>query len=124
MDRICCWNTRGLNRSTKQIEKPRLSLQTWKARVVGSTYHFLCTFVYGYNEAAAREVLLIDLIDIANKSNLPWLILGDFNNVLNFKERVGAPVREEEIKDFRHCLQSCSLTDIKCLGNFYTWNNK
>ncbi|KAL2893446.1 Cytospin-B, partial [Bienertia sinuspersici] len=48
--------------------------------------------------AAAREVLWRDLIDIANNSKLPWLVLGDFNNVLNFNKRVGAPVREKEIK--------------------------
>ncbi|KAL2921204.1 LINE-1 reverse transcriptase-like protein [Bienertia sinuspersici] len=103
-----------LNRSNKQRE----------VQVVGSTHLFLCTFVYGYNEATARNILWRDLIDIANNSSLCWLVLGDFNNVLNFNERIGAPIREKEIKDFRQCLQMCSLTDIESFGNFNTWNNK
>lgn len=39
-----------------------------------------------------------------NQGDTPWLVGGDFNNILNIEERVGAPVTVKEIGDFRDCL--------------------
>ncbi|XP_057248057.1 uncharacterized protein LOC130590114 [Beta vulgaris subsp. vulgaris] len=50
--------------------------------------------------------------------------MGDFNNVLNMEDRVGAPIRASECTDFRRCVECCSMEDMKATGCFYTWNNK
>lgn len=36
-----------------------------------------------------------------------WLIGGDFNNILNFDERVGVSVNVNEIRDFKECVGYC-----------------
>lgn len=95
-----------------------------KAELVGSHKSFNCTYVYGFNEAAERVALWKDLQSIANRITLPWIVLGDFNNVLHFNERIGAPIREKEVKPMRTCFTYCGLTDLKSIGHFYTWNNK
>ncbi|XP_074301528.1 uncharacterized protein LOC141632930 [Silene latifolia] len=53
-----------------------------------------------------------------------WAVCGDFNNALNYNERIGREVIWTEIADFRECVDYCGLTDIKGQGAFYTWNNK
>ena len=68
---------------------------------VGPHSWCLCTFVYGYNEKSAREVLWKELGGI--KSDDPWLFMGDFNAVLNLDERIGAPIRLNEVQPFRDC---------------------
>lgn len=40
------------------------------------------------------------------------------------EERIGTAVRHSEIVDINDCMHSCSVEDIKSIGNFYTWNNK
>ena len=53
-----------------------------------------------------------------------WVVLGDFNAIVNIEERVRQPVREREMVDLRHCIENCQLRDIKAIGSFYTWTNK
>lgn len=84
---------------------------------------FYGTFVYAFNDAASRKALWRDLVQIQSL-NEAWVWMGDFNNVLNMDERVGAPVRATEIMDFRRYVEQCSMEDMKATGCFYTWNNK
>ncbi|XP_048493649.1 uncharacterized protein LOC125494123 [Beta vulgaris subsp. vulgaris] len=89
----------------------------------GHTTGFYCTIVYAFNSAVERDTLWKDLrlVNVVNKS---WIVVGDFNCVLSREERIGNPVRENEMAPFRSCLAQCQLEDIKCSGCFYTWNNK
>lgn len=54
----------------------------------------------------------------------PWIVIGDFNCVLNIEERVGRQVTVTEVRDFRHCIRICDLHDMKSSGALFTWNNK
>ncbi|XP_019070681.2 uncharacterized protein [Solanum lycopersicum] len=55
----------------------------------------------------------------------PWLIVGDFNVILSPKDRLaGAPVNENEIKDFSDCVKAMGINELQWKGNYYTWNNK
>ena len=93
-----------------------------KVDLVGNVPWFYCTFVYGSNDSHEREDMWKSINQIS--TNDPWVILGDFNVVLNLDERIGSPVRLSEVKDFRECVEKCGLGDIKQAGRFYTWNNK
>lgn len=53
-----------------------------------------------------------------------WVIVGDFDDVLNFNERLGSAIPMEEIAEFRQCLRDCSLYDAICSGPFFIWSNK
>lgn len=44
---------------------------------------------------------------------------GDFNNILNYEERIGAPVNANELSEFRNCVGHCNLGDMKHRGFFY-----
>lgn len=92
--------------------------------VQNSNICFRCSFVYGHNEALKRGDLWMDLRKIASMNTNPWLVVGDFNCVLNTDERVGSLVSSRETADFRSCVCDCALTDLKGVGQFYTWSNK
>ncbi|XP_021734972.1 uncharacterized protein LOC110701666 [Chenopodium quinoa] len=85
---------------------------------------FDCTKVYGLNTAGARVQLWEQIIELSNKITGPWILQGDFNSVLNLKDRIGSNVSLVEVKPFRSCLRSAGLTDWATGGMFYTWNNK
>lgn len=53
-----------------------------------------------------------------------WIVLGDFNNVLNLGERIGSPVALEEVVLFRQCVRNCLLQDHPATGLFFTWSYK
>lgn len=41
--------------------------------------------VYGQNSSAARSLLWGSLVQIANSTNGPWVVPGDFNNVFTLR---------------------------------------
>lgn len=65
-----------------------------------------------------------DLCEIGARMADPWIVLGDFNNVLNKNERHGSSVSLAEVHYFRQCVDSCDLQDLKATGPFFTWTNK
>ncbi|KAL2932442.1 UDP-N-acetylglucosamine transferase subunit ALG14-like protein, partial [Bienertia sinuspersici] len=82
-----------------------------KVQVVGSTKQIQCTFVYGYNEVGARDILWMDLIDIAKGHTSPWLVLGDFNNVLNYNGRqlnsaVFGDIKAQDTKAYQEMIKA------------------
>ncbi|XP_074292147.1 uncharacterized protein LOC141619002 [Silene latifolia] len=54
----------------------------------------------------------------------PWVVMGDFNNVLAKCERIGSEVTNAEMKDFEECVDNCGLVDLSAPSAFFTWNNK
>ncbi|XP_048502962.1 uncharacterized protein LOC125498737 [Beta vulgaris subsp. vulgaris] len=85
---------------------------------------FWFTAIYGVNDAAGRQQLWRDLVDIKRGIQSAWIIGGDFNNVLNFDERIGSTISMDEVGPFRQCLRDCELHDVVCSGPFFTWSNK
>ncbi|KAL9238855.1 hypothetical protein vseg_013227 [Gypsophila vaccaria] len=83
----------------------------------------LITMVYAFNAAVDRLCLWEVLNSFKNYTG-PWLVYGDFNNVLFLNERLGAEVQSSEIEPFRKCVKECELVDIKSTGVFFTWNKK
>lgn len=82
------------------------------------------TMVYAPNDYADRLVLWNKLVSLKPTVAGPWLVLGDFNNVLHFGERTGAQlVSTNETMPFKTCLEDCELEDMRSKGRFFTWNN-
>ncbi|XP_074293443.1 uncharacterized protein LOC141620485 [Silene latifolia] len=86
--------------------------------------NFLLSIVYGSNDYVERQDLWTHLRTMKNQYHGPWGVCGDFNNVLNFNERIGSEVLWANISDFRDCVHYCGFNDIKGRGAFFTWNNK
>ncbi|XP_048497943.1 uncharacterized protein LOC125496507 [Beta vulgaris subsp. vulgaris] len=79
--------------------------------------------VYCSNDLAERMMMWEDLKRLKIRSE-PWVICGDFNNVVNFNERVGSNVTLHEVEGIRRCLWDCEVQDMVSVGPFYTWSNK
>ncbi|XP_019232463.1 PREDICTED: uncharacterized protein LOC109213163 [Nicotiana attenuata] len=87
-------------------------------------YHIMLTVVYARNKQHERTRLWYELQMMGNQVQIPWLISGDFNSVLKTEDRMGQPVTMNEIKEFKHCIDSIQLTPLNTKGCFYTWCNK
>ncbi|XP_056698010.1 uncharacterized protein [Spinacia oleracea] len=85
---------------------------------------FLSTFIYGMNTKEDRVPLWNSLTQISDNCTQPWIIMGDFNALMDVEDRVGAPVRIREIQAMRACMTHCNLSTIKTVGRQFTWNNK
>lgn len=59
------------------------------------------------------------------QDNLPWLCVGDFNEILFQKEQLGGNPRSVlQMDGFRDCLTDCGLADVGFSEYAYTWDNK
>ena len=54
----------------------------------------------------------------------PWIIGGDFNNVMHLSERPGFVVTLNEVMEFRNCVRDCGLSDHATVSHLFTWNDK
>jgi hypothetical protein len=60
--------------------------------------------------------------DLHGQANLPWLILGDMNEILiSTGKEGGAPRPQSYMQSFRDCLSDCGLEDLGYIGNMFTW---
>ncbi|XP_074267003.1 uncharacterized protein LOC141590304 [Silene latifolia] len=82
------------------------------------------SFVYGFNRLGDRVLLWESLENIHELIQEPWIVCGDFNNILGYDERIGYVVTEGEIKGFLECTAHCELADIPAQGAFFIWSNK
>ncbi|XP_026435820.1 uncharacterized protein LOC113333608 [Papaver somniferum] len=70
-----------------------------------------------------RRELWEDLFNISQK-DCPWMIIGDFNVVLSYEEKIGRrrPLRIS-MQEFRNCLESCNLIQDTRTCIRYSWCN-
>ncbi|XP_056685451.1 uncharacterized protein [Spinacia oleracea] len=85
---------------------------------------FFGTFIYGMNTKEDRVPLCNSLTQISDNCTQPWIIMGDFNALMDVEDRVGAPVRIREIQAMRACMAHCNLSTVKTVGRQFTWSNK
>lgn len=91
---------------------------------------FFCTFVYASNQAEERKVLWEDLChhhDSPMFGGKAWIIMGDFNEILDCGEHsvVDRSVRWlSGMRDFQRLVLHCQLSDMGFQGPLFTWCNK
>jgi hypothetical protein len=52
----------------------------------------------------------------------PWLVLGDFNEILfNYEKEGGRPRSQQAMQDFHDALKDCELEDMGYIGDLFTW---
>lgn len=79
------------------------------------------TGVYGVPEQPQRWRTWRMLDYLVGVNSLPWMCLGDFNEVLFDYEKVGGNARRERsMSDFRDCLDRCGLCDLGFVGHMFT----
>ncbi|CAM8965988.1 unnamed protein product [Rhodiola kirilowii] len=83
------------------------------------------TIFYG-NPATHRRRETWDLLRcLSRDNNLPWVVLGDFNEVLFSWEAKGRRMRREwQMRNFRETIEACGLVDLGYKGLPYTFSNR
>lgn len=109
-----------------------------KVEILGSSvYHIDCsvtdensdtwriTCVYGEAQTHLRHQTWDTVRIIANSSDLLWLCLGDFNEVLRQNKHEGIGERSNaQIQGFRDIIDTCMLLDIGFTGQFWTYEKR
>ncbi|KAL0283160.1 UNVERIFIED_CONTAM: hypothetical protein Sradi_7238500 [Sesamum radiatum] len=85
----------------------------------------LATVVYGANDAISRRGLWQKLVLLANSiSDVPWIVGGDFNAVLDMSEVCGPSADIHlAMTEFRDCLLDTGLIHLPVQGERFSWHN-
>ena len=84
---------------------------------------FIISFVYGLNTGTERKQLWSDLLDVGRMvGQSAWILSGDFNVCFDVSEKHGGRVCwNNDMGDFRDCILSLGLTDLRFNGDLFTW---
>ncbi|XP_009765971.2 uncharacterized protein [Nicotiana sylvestris] len=85
---------------------------------------FEFTTVYGLHILDDRRHLWRDLVNINNRQQIPWLIMGDYNAIKSRKDRpIGNHVQDVEVRDFNRFINDTGLVEMRTKGRNFTWTN-
>ena len=89
-----------------------------------STQPWRLTGLYGYSEEQLKPETWRLMRHLYNRSTLPWLCVGDYNEILVSEEKNGRHPRPlPPMLAFRNTLLACGLIDLGYHGYRYTWRN-
>ncbi|KAL4602601.1 hypothetical protein ACB092_10G064700 [Castanea dentata] len=55
---------------------------------------------------------------------MPWIIFGDFNEIVHPSKKSGGQERDvKQMEGFRNCLGQCGLVAMGSVGQRFTWCN-
>ncbi|KAF7841825.1 reverse transcriptase [Senna tora] len=91
--------------------------------VDGAGIEFNLTFVYGPPHLSARPPFWQKLTSFSQETQLPWLLLGDFNQVLCQSEKLSVNCKIPGVEDFENFLHDACLVNLHPQGNWFTWTN-
>ncbi|XBJ07688.1 hypothetical protein VPH35_013157 [Triticum aestivum] len=82
------------------------------------------TGVYGQPRVEDRHLMWDTLQGLKAVSDLPWLVIGDFNEAMwGFEHFSITPRPEQQMIAFRDALMFCELVDLGFVGVPYTYDN-
>ncbi|XP_074363457.1 uncharacterized protein LOC141704005 [Apium graveolens] len=80
------------------------------------------TGIYGEPIRAQRHKTWDLLRHLARDANLPWYLIGDFNNVTSQQDkRGGHSYPNWLVEGFNDCLRDAELQDLEITGHQFTW---
>ncbi|XP_043812758.1 uncharacterized protein LOC122723715 [Manihot esculenta] len=90
--------------------------------IVSDTMDSRFTGFYGCPESGRRRTSWNLLRALADRSQLPWLCSGDYNDIADPLEKGGGPLRcISLINGFRNALTDANLNDIQAVGSFLSY---
>jgi hypothetical protein len=82
---------------------------------------WLFSGVYASPVYTARPVLWQYLENLSKDNLLPWLVMGDFNDILLPKDQRGGVFSVSKADVFATNIDSCGLLDLGSFGSKFTW---
>ncbi|GKV21615.1 hypothetical protein SLEP1_g31576 [Rubroshorea leprosula] len=71
-----------------------------------------------------RSQLWEELRIVSKHFTGPWLVIGDFNDVVDSTEKFGGnPICQNRVKAYTDCMNDCNLLDLGYSGGRFTWVN-
>lgn len=122
-DRIwVCWNTNLWDVTILKLHDQYIHT---KAKNTGGLEIYF-TAVYGRPKPEEREILWSDLGSLKPSIKGPWIVGGDFNEVLRVSERVGSQAgpRWSRMEDFWAFLNQAELMELPHINGSTSWSNK
>lgn len=92
---------------------------------VGQQPSWLLSAVYASLKPSYRQDLWQYLSLLGCNLDLPWLLTGDFNQILTSLEKKGGrqPLRQH-MGLFQNMIEACGLIDLGIEGLQFTWSNR
>ena len=92
---------------------------------LSSNFSWLLYVIYANPRHAKRHLLWENLSVVAELHALPWVITGDFNEVLLGEDNFGGKlVCISRVLKFQGCLNNCGMIDLGFSGPRFTWTNR
>lgn len=80
------------------------------------------TGYYGFPDQGRRNQSWNLLRHLASVNSLPWLIMGDFNDLLSSDDKEGGAAHPNWLfRGFREAILDCNVTDVPLTGHKFTW---
>ena len=80
---------------------------------------------YGHPEPAQRHYAWTLLRRLRGMSSFPWMIVGDFNQILSVSEKFGGSQHSQPLMEgFCDALDDCELEELGYTGPCFTWSNR
>lgn len=94
-------------------------------KVRASSFNWMFSTIYASPRNAERRILWNNLSNVAELHNMPWVIVGDFNEPLSNADKFGGRVANSSWSLlFKECLNKCNMVDLGFLGPRFTWTNR
>ena len=80
------------------------------------------TGFYGNPKIAKRPESWAKLKQLNNTSSLPWVVIGDFNEITGLSEKKGGSMRpRRQMEIFVEAINHCGLREVNYIGPRFTW---
>ena len=85
--------------------------------VRSQTFNWLISAIYASPRFEERCILWENLKMLANMHDLPWALMGDFNEVLTKEEKSGGNhISQRRVKAIQDCMDTCHMLDLGFSG--------
>jgi hypothetical protein len=90
--------------------------------VVDDGREWRLTRIYGEPRWEHKDKAWESLRSLHGRMDKPWMVLGDFNEILFHHEKEGGRPREQRhLQAFSDALADCALLDMSYVGDIFTW---
>lgn len=112
------------NPSNMIIEPITIAFHEIYLKLQVNSFTFLLTAIYTPPNFYHRKQLWEELSYLSNFIPIPWLVIGDFNDISMASEQFGGhPPSQQKMNTFNNFLNKENLLDLGFSGPKYTWTN-